>query len=149
MKSAPRVVSNPAKPAGGLGLTVLLAEDDATSRCILTGLLEKIGCEVFAVCDGLEAVQFLAETAVDVVMMDIQMPVMDGLEATRRIRSDGSLGRGAKVPIVAVTAYAMRGDREKFLEAGMDDYLSKPVDIHSLMGTLERVLEREEFRDCP
>jgi CheY-like chemotaxis protein len=98
-------------------------------------ILEKKGVEVESAEDGEKALEVLRRNSFDIIFMDIQMPVMDGIETTKRIRSMNDKGG---VPIIALTACAMAGDREKFLAAGMDDYLSKPVG----MDDLERVLSR-------
>ena len=125
-----------APEAGALrqGLRVLLAEDDAVNRLAMRGLLGKLGCEVSSVGNGQEAVDLLRRQEVDLVFMDVQMPVMDGLEATRAIRNEF----GAALPVVAMTAYAMLGDRERFLDSGMDDYVSKPVSLEDLKRVLEK-----------
>jgi CheY-like chemotaxis protein len=119
-------------------LRVLFAEDDRINRFTGVRLLESLGCVVTAVNDGREAVEALADDTYDVLLMDVQMPVLDGVGATRAIR-DGKAGPGTSdIPIIALTAFAMEGDREHLLEAGMDDYLSKPVE----RGTLLQVLRR-------
>ncbi len=115
---------------------VLVAEDNAVNRKLARRLLEKLGCEVTLVENGREAVERLRESGpFDVVFMDVQMPVLDGFEATREIRS---ADEDATVPIVAMTANAMEGDRERCLEAGMDDYVSKPIDPRRLAEVLGR-----------
>lgn len=118
------------------GLRVLLAEDDPSNQYPVQRMLEKGGHVVTLAENGRQAVQLLSEHDFDCILMDIQMPDMDGIEATRLIRTSASPGAKRKIPIIALTAYAMRGDRERFLNAGMDDYLSKPVS----MADLERVL---------
>ncbi len=134
---APSPAKDPAKdPASVSGLTILLAEDDAMNQMSTKRLLEYGGHAILAVSDGQEALEALARRDFDLILMDIQMPNMDGLEATRRIRASG----GRHVPIVAMTAYAMVGDRERFLEAGMDDYIAKPVDLDELNQVLARVM---------
>ena len=119
--------------------TILLAEDDHVSAHVVVKLMEKIGCTVHTVEDGKQALEALRRKAFDIVLMDVQMPVMDGVEATRRIR-DGEAGKeNADIAIIALTAYAMAGDRETFLTAGMDGYLEKPVVLETLqkmMATL-------------
>ena len=124
------------------GGKILLVEDDEVSRRTVTFMLRRFGHEVAAAADGREALARLREEDFDAVVMDIQMPVMDGLEATRAIRADASLGARAKVPIIAMTAYAMIGDREKFLAAGMDGYLAKPVDMDRLRCAVDLALGR-------
>jgi signal transduction histidine kinase len=116
------------------GLRVLLAEDDDVNRMAMQGLLGKLGCHVTSVGNGQEAVDRLRSEGADLVFMDVQMPVMDGLQATRAIRDE----LGSAVPIVAMTAYAMLGDRERFLEGGMSDYVSKPVGLEELGRVLEK-----------
>jgi CheY-like chemotaxis protein len=121
-------------------LRVLFAEDDEIN--ILSGkkLLEKSGFTVVTAMDGEDALKLLADQHFDLILMDIQMPVMDGMEATNRIRSSGA--SYANIPIIALTAYAMTGDKEKFLAAGMNDYIAKPVDIGVLREVIQRVLDK-------
>ena len=104
------------------------------------GLLKKFGLAADAVSNGIEAIKALEITPYDVVLMDIQMPEMDGLEATRRIRGEHSSVLNHRVPIIAMTAHAMASDRERCLQAGMDDFITKPVSVHALAGALERWL---------
>jgi PAS domain S-box-containing protein len=126
--------------AGGVlkGLRVLLVEDDFSNQITTRKLLEKSGHVVTLAKNGVQALNFLREGKFDVVFMDIQMPVMGGLEATRAIRGEPDLALHRDIPIIALTAYAMAGDREEFLDAGMDDYLSKPVSLKDLKGVLEK-----------
>ena len=119
---------------------ILLAEDDAVNLISTKRLMENEGHTVLAVTDGQLALQALVSNDFDLIFMDIQMPVMDGVEATRAIRSSTMLGAKTHIPIIAMTAFAMVGDKEKFLEAGMDDYISKPVDIDALNQSIERVV---------
>jgi PAS domain S-box-containing protein len=127
---------------GFAGLRVLLAEDNQVNRLFLKHFLVEAGCEVRLAGSGGEALALLAQGPADLVLMDIQMPEMDGTEATRRIR-DGEVGEAARrLPVVALTAYSMKGDRERFLSAGLDDYVSKPVDVDELFMVMRRVLER-------
>ncbi len=125
-------------------LRILFAEDDAMSLLSGKKLLEKSGYTVVTAVDGQEALNRLSEQHFDLILMDIQMPVLDGVKTTRAIRRATKLGAKANIPIIAMTAYAMTGDREKFLAAGMNDYLSKPVDIASLREVIGRVLSRPE-----
>jgi PAS domain S-box-containing protein len=124
------------------GLRVLLAEDNQVNRLFLKHFLGEAGCEVAIAGSGGEALEALAHAPADIVLMDIQMPEMDGLEATRRIRA-GEAGQVVQgLPIVALTAFSMKGDRERFLSAGLDDYVSKPVDVDDLFLVMRRVLDR-------
>ncbi len=125
------------KPAHGsakAALRILVAEDNPVNRLVLCKQLKKLGYDAEIVMTGLEAVDAIARKTYDVVLMDCEMPVMDGYEATRRIRQ-ASLVR---VPIIAVTAHAMSGDRERCLTAGMDDFLSKPIDMRLLAEILAK-----------
>ena len=141
----------PGKPTGGEGLTdrfrdrhahILLAEDNLINQQVALGILGKMGLDAQAVADGVEALAVAESREVDLILMDVQMPLMDGLEATRRIRAlDTPWAR--TVPIVAMTAHVMRGDRERCLEAGMNDYLGKPVIPKALAEILDRWLPDE------
>ena len=125
-------------PAGGSGrLRVLLAEDNRVNQMLATKLIEKLGHQVVVAADGREAVRRAEAGGFDVIFMDVQMPQIDGLDATRAIR-EREKGTGSRVPIVAMTAHAMKGDRERCLDAGMDDYLSKPIEPSELAAALER-----------
>jgi CheY-like chemotaxis protein len=124
---------------GTHGLKILFAEDDAVSRYALAKQIEKIGHEVSTVEDGKQALEALARDDFDVILMDVQMPVMDGVEATKSIRN-GDVGQGkSSIPVIALTAYAMNGDKESFLQAGMDGYVSKPVELDALLEELVRI----------
>jgi two-component system sensor histidine kinase/response regulator len=133
-------------PARGLApsLRVLLAEDNAVNRKVVTSLLEKRGHEVLVTTNGKEALAALEEGTFDLVLMDVQMPEMDGFEATRRIRLSEQ-GTAFHQRIIALTAYAMSGDRARCLEAGMDGYLTKPLGALALDQVLESCLKREEL----
>ena len=135
----------PAPAAGGEarvpeGLRLLLVEDERINRLAVQRMLERDGHRVIAVASGQDALAALKAGEVDAVFMDIQMPDRDGLEVARIIRADASLGRNSRVPIIALTAHAMSGDRERFLGAGMDGYLPKPVELPELRRELARVL---------
>ena len=121
------------------GARVLVAEDNLINQQVIRAMLRRLGVESALAADGARALEALEGGEFDLVLMDIQMPELDGMEATRRIRAREE-GSGARLPVVALTAHAMRGDRERFLEAGMDDYLSKPVDPQELMRVLSKYL---------
>ncbi len=116
---------------------ILLVEDNAVNRTIATRLLEKRGHAVVAVENGALAVELTARERFDVVLMDIQMPVMDGLTATAAIR-ERELGTGEHQPIIAVTAHALDEDRQRCFAAGMDDYLPKPIRSGDLFDKVAR-----------
>jgi CheY-like chemotaxis protein/HPt (histidine-containing phosphotransfer) domain-containing protein len=113
------------------GLHVLLAEDNRVNQLVATRILEKLGHQVTVVSNGREAVSVVRSAKFDVIAMDVQMPEMDGLEATTEIRR-WERTMGTHIPIIALTAHAMKGDRERCLEAGMDGYTSKPIRINEL-----------------
>ena len=119
---------------------ILLVEDNATNQLVALSMLEKLGYRAGAVANGLEAIAALRSIPYDLVLMDCQMPEMDGFEATRRIRSGEASVLNPQVPIIAMTAYAMKGDRERCLEVGMDDYVPKPVQLDDVAAALERWL---------
>ncbi|MEO5329038.1 MAG: response regulator [Magnetococcus sp. THC-1_WYH] len=119
------------------GSKLLLVEDNEINQQVARELLEQAGIEVVIANNGQEAVALVQEGSFDAILMDLQMPVMDGLTATRQIR----LGKGAKVPIIAMTANALNGDRERCLEAGMSDHISKPVVPDDLYATLAKWIQ--------
>jgi CheY-like chemotaxis protein len=123
-------------PSGTAALRLLLAEDNAFNRQLALALLRKLGYHADVVENGREALDALERQAYDVVLMDVQMPELDGLEATREIRGRFAPGEGPK--IIAITANAMESDREDCLAAGMDDHLSKPIRIDELSRALAR-----------
>jgi CheY-like chemotaxis protein len=120
-------------------LRVLLAEDNEVNQQVATKILEKAGHTVAIAGTGKEVLALLDKEAFDVVLMDVQMPVMGGFEATALIREREKAG-GARVPIIAMTAHAMKGDREQCLKAGMDDYVSKPIRTQELFAAIGRRL---------
>ena len=130
----PPVRLTPAGPQRSL--EILLVEDNAINQKLAGILLERKGHNVDLAQNGREAVAKVSETRYDVVLMDVQMPEMDGVEATRRIRA--MTGPAAAVPIIAMTAHAMKGDREKYIGLGMDDYVSKPLDQAALFAAIAR-----------
>lgn len=115
--------------------TILLVEDNELNRDMLSRRLERKGFTVAIAVDGQQAVDLAAAQPHDLILMDMSLPVLDGWEATRRIRSSGST-----VPIIALTAHAMDGDELKAREAGCDDYDTKPVDLPRLLGKMEALL---------
>ncbi len=117
---------------------ILVVEDNFTNQQVAMGILKKLGFRAEVAINGAEAVKALATFDYDLVLMDVQMPVMDGLEATRAIRNPQSSTLNRKVPIVAMTAHAMQSDREKCMRAGMDDYLTKPIERPALVAILEK-----------
>ncbi len=119
-------------------LMVLLAEDNPVNQRLTTAILEREGCRVVLASDGREAVEAYQREDFDLIVMDVQMPNLDGYEATRKIR-ELEKESGGHVPIVGLTAHAMKGDRERCLAAGMDDYLTKPFDPPVLMAIVERL----------
>ena len=122
-------------------LRLLLVEDEEISRMSACMNLEKMGHQVVTANNGEEALEALRRSTYDCVLMDVQMDVLDGVEAARRIRDESFGVIDTQVPIVAMTAYAMTGDREKFLDAGMNDYVAKPVQLDELKKALRRVTE--------
>jgi signal transduction histidine kinase/DNA-binding response OmpR family regulator len=121
-------------------IRILLAEDNVTNQQVAISILKKLGYRADVVANGLEALTALKEMPYDLVFMDCQMSEMDGYEATRRIRNPGSGAHNPTIPIIAMTANAMQGDREACLEAGMDDYISKPISPAAIADALERWL---------
>jgi signal transduction histidine kinase/HPt (histidine-containing phosphotransfer) domain-containing protein len=142
----------------GRKVRILLAEDNITNQQVALGILQKLGLRADAVANGAEALRALEILPYDLVLMDVQMPEMDGIEATKRIRNYKLITRNEKasvkggvhsplithhsllsssIPIIAMTAHAMKGDRERFLEAGMNDYITKPVSPQTLAGVLD------------
>ncbi len=121
------------------GLRILLAEDNAVNQAVAMRLLKKMGHEVEVAENGLQALAALEKQSFDLVIMDVQMPEMDGFEATAEIRRR-ERERGGHLPIVAMTAHAMKGDRERCLAAGMDAYITKPVQRRDLYEAIEKVM---------
>ncbi len=113
-------------------IRILLVEDNATNRTFLALYLRRKGYLVEEACNGFEAMDFLSKNEFDVVFMDIQMPGLDGVETTRKIRRDTSGKFSPDIPIIAMTAHTMKKDREYFLSAGMDYYVAKPIELEQL-----------------
>ncbi|TVM19367.1 histidine kinase [Oceanidesulfovibrio indonesiensis] len=144
-------VAQPVEETGPLH--ILLAEDNQVNQLFTVRLLERQGYTVHAVANGREAVEALAEKEFDLVLMDVQMPEMDGVEATRIVRAGGiELGgellsmRNPDIPIIALTAHAMKGDRERFLEVGMNEHVSKPLNLPHLNQAICRVVKANGAR---
>ena len=146
--TAPKRAAAPVKPridvemASRHALRILLAEDNVVNQKLALRLLQQMGYRADLASNGIEAIECVERQTYDVVLMDVQMPEMDGFEASRRITARWPVGRRPR--IVAMTANAMQGDREKCLAAGMDDYLSKPIRVDELVGALMNVPSRQE-----
>jgi len=124
----------------GVGARLLVVEDNVINQQVITGMLHNLGIDADVALNGVEAIEALIARSYDLVFMDIQLPVMDGMEATRRIREGTSGVLNAGVPIVAVTAHALKTDRKNYLDCGMSDYLSKPISVQGLAEVLMRWL---------
>jgi CheY-like chemotaxis protein len=129
------------KAGSSRALRILLAEDNRINQLLAVRLIEKLGHRVEVVADGSEALRALQKRAFDVVLMDIQMPVMDGFEFTSMLREKEKTTNSHQ-PIIALTAHALTGDRERCLAAGMDGYVSKPIRYQDLVNAIETVLPR-------
>ena len=116
---------------------ILVAEDNAVNRELLRELLEMRGHRLVEACDGLETLRMIEQSQPDLLLLDIGMPALDGYGVVRKIRENPS---SAALRVLAVTAYAMQGDREKILTAGFDGYLSKPINAQFLMQEIERLM---------
>jgi two-component system cell cycle response regulator DivK len=121
------------------GERILVVEDNEKNMKLFRDVLVATGYRTLEATTGLEAVDMASEHTPDLVLMDVQLPDLDGVQALMRLRGDE---RTAGIPVLALTAQAMRGDRERFLKAGFDGYLSKPVDIRELIGTVRDHCER-------
>jgi CheY-like chemotaxis protein len=117
---------------------IVVAEDHPTSRELIEELLQGFGYEVVSACDGQDALDKVKNHDPDLVVLDVQMPILDGFGVLRQLRGDA---RFSHLPIVALSAYAMRGDREKGINAGFDAYLTKPIDAVALKEQLQSLLE--------
>jgi two-component system cell cycle response regulator DivK len=116
-------------------MKILVVDDNATNRRVCRALLAGEGCSIAEATNGVEALAAVRTDAPDLILMDVQMPVMDGLDALRHLLADPAT---CAIPVVALTAYAMKGDREHLLQAGFADYLSKPVDIDRFLAVVRR-----------
>jgi CheY-like chemotaxis protein len=137
------------RPVGGKtklsDLSILLAEDNLVNQKVARLMLKKLGCRADLACNGREVLQAISRKGYDVILMDVQMPEMDGLETTRAIL-DLNLEKRPK--ILAMTAYALEGDKERFLLAGMDGYISKPVQLDELRGALSCIRKTARSPVC-
>ncbi len=122
---------------------ILIVEDNPDNRTLITDVLLSLGYEVIEAIDGVEGVEKAAQEKPDLILMDLSLPHKDGWTATREIKSNPAL---TAIPIIALTAHAMVGDREKALEAGCNDYVSKPIDLRELAAKLERFLKPSSGR---
>ena len=139
-KSAPSSQGAVAEPETSLaGVRILVVEDDEVNQLVAKGVLEAAGALIAIASNGREALDMIRPGAYDLVLMDLQMPGMDGIETTRRLRGDPAL---ADLPVIAMTASAMAGDRERLLEAGMNDYVAKPVRVAALYSMLGKWLKK-------
>lgn len=123
-------------------MRILVVEDEKINAMVISAMLSRLGHTVKVATNGIEALDIICDKAFDCIFMDIQMPEMDGVETTKAIRSTVQKEQ-KNIPIVALTAHAMKGDKERFISAGMDDYLAKPIEIDSLIGVLQRVNQKE------
>lgn len=119
-------------------MRILVVEDNEKSLKLFSVILRQMGHEILTAEDGEQGVRLALAEAPDLILMDIQMPILDGISALKRIREDP---RGSAIPAIALTAYAMKGDREQFLAAGFRDYISKPVEHKTFSGIVERTLK--------
>lgn len=125
---------------------ILLVEDNEMNRDMLSRRLERKGYEVVLATDGPSGVESAKTEAPDLILMDMSLPVLDGWEATRRLKSDSTTKH---IPVIALTAHAMSSDRDRALEAGCDDYDTKPVELPRLLGKIEALLAQREVGAAP
>jgi two-component system cell cycle response regulator DivK len=118
---------------------VLLVEDNEMNRDMLSRRLERRGYQIVMALDGQQGVDLARSEKPDLILLDMSLPVLDGWEAARQLKSDEQT---RAIPVIALTAHAMSGDREKALEAGCDDYDTKPIDLNRLLGKMEALLKR-------
>lgn len=119
---------------------ILLVEDNEMNRDMLSRRLQRKGYDVIVAADGIEGIAMAQAEMPDLILMDIDLPILDGWEATRQLKANRAT---SKIPVIAQTAYAMMGDREKSLEAGCDDYMPKPVEFPELLNKIEKLLARK------
>ncbi|MFP5240466.1 MAG: response regulator, partial [Acidobacteriota bacterium] len=150
-RPAPAGVEAPLHAPAALAATrgagrVLLAEDDPINTVLTMDMLESLGYRATIVENGTQAIKALSQEDFDCLLLDLQMPEMDGIAATKAIRGAPDLGRKAEIPIIALAGHALPGDRERVLAAGMNDYLAKPVDFDHLETVLARVMGNPDRR---
>lgn len=116
---------------------ILLVEDNEMNRDMLSRRLERKGYDIAIACDGQTGIDMAESETPDIILMDMSLPVLDGWEATRRLKANAATRR---IPVIALTAHAMSGDRDKALEAGCNDYDTKPIDLPRLLGKIEALL---------
>jgi len=120
---------------------ILIVEDNVQNRLLMVDILKIHGYEIIEARDGMEGIQFAREHKPDLILLDMQMPVMDGLEAARRLKADPGT---RLIKILAITSFAMKGDRERILAAGCDEYMAKPIDTRQLPVVIRRLLGLED-----
>ncbi|MCX9083869.1 MAG: response regulator [Candidatus Methanoperedens sp.] len=119
---------------------ILIVEDDMMNMKLVSDILDSLDLNVHKATDGFEALKMVDKDHYDMIIMDIELPVMDGIETTRKIKA---IPRNNKIPIIALTAFAMKGDREKFLDLGFDHYMSKPIHVTDFINLINEILEKE------
>jgi PAS domain S-box-containing protein len=144
---APELSGRPVGKLRRISGRILLAEDNRIDQLVVLAVLEKAGLQADVVANGLDAIQALRNHPYDIVLMDVQMPKMDGLEATAHIRDSSSNVLDHKIPIIAMTAHVMQGEKERCFKSGMDDYISKPIDPQELSRVLEIWLPAAEINE--
>jgi two-component system, cell cycle response regulator DivK len=122
---------------------ILIVEDNTNNMYLISYILKKKGYEIIGATTGEEGVELAIKEKPDLIIMDIQLPGIDGLETTKRIRTSGADGN---TPIIAITSYAMTGDKEKALEAGCTGYIEKPINPDTVLGEIERYLKNTEYQ---
>lgn len=119
---------------------ILIVDDNEKNRKLLKTIIESHGYETIEADNGKEGVRLARESKPLLILMDIQMPVMDGIEAAKILKSENEM---ADIPIIAVTSYAMKGDREKFLATGINDYIAKPIDVNEVISIIDKYIQGE------
>lgn len=125
-----------------LSKTILIVEDNELNMKLFNDLLESKGYEIIQTANGLNAVELAREHKPDLILMDIQLPEVSGLEVTKWLKADDEL---AHIPVIAVTAFAMKGDEEKILEGGCEAYISKPISVAKFLTTIQSFVEKENI----